>query len=73
MSPSCKLGCYTKHLDYSKDALRSNPTPLALAKAAQKQPSQVPRIVMTYHPLPTTVILKETVGLWEYLALGLKT
>ena len=63
---------YTKHLEYSKDALELQPNPLANAKEAQQQPSQVPRIVMTYQSLPTTVILRETASLWEYLAMGLK-
>jgi hypothetical protein len=32
MSPGCKPGHYNKHPDYSKDALRSNPTLQASAK-----------------------------------------
>lgn len=64
MSPGYKPGSDTKHPDYSRDALRSNPTLVTSAKEEQKQPSEVPGIVMTYCPLPTTAILR------DYCSLG---
>ena len=59
----CRLGCYTKHLDYFKDALRSNPTLWLLPKQLQTAKSSS----KNSHDIPSP----SHYSLWRYLVLGL--